>query len=1253
MRWRALTALLASGAFALALFVVSCAGLQAAPGDREAHTWLTDGVRSGAAPESQAFVSLLGDACQLPRTRYDLGDFCFWGSGYDGFDFHDDLLKEAGVLGVGMEIGWFALQGKGPETDYAIWDVEDRVNYYARNGYTISAQLGYTPGWANGVQRKSFPPNIPVEAQVVDLTNGPVQLGHAPVIMTLPLWYPMFVTPWPLPTTRHEEEVITTNFVPDPQFDENSPRTSASPVLVGSETVWVDEGGGWEQWSRVDNFFNAPDGEKVYQMNRVGVVRFKPENVWHHARTPAPGSKVKISYSSINRQYLPGADYLFDHLTGTLTRRLGDISGFVPSETFESKTLAPAWSWVNPPAEWDSSVTSPGSLHHTINTNPADQIGHFLYETLDGAGDFRLTMKINKCAVWRLGVQRPLTQTGVMVYQDENNWFRYALTTDQGRPYLTQCIGGVITTRGADGKLGWMVTPPRWINVQKVGDTYTVYTSFKSGATSPDGGYQASVTFDQALAYPLRVGPCSIGQDSEGADIDQFDIQTPQIPAGQQVAVFYNYLNPDPWLSYVREVVGHYRDRIKFWQSWNEPDQWWCWAGGQDLHAVMQGLFANAVREADPEARVIGGGYANGSNHHIETVYKLAGPGAFDYASWHPYLFSASSPDSVGWASGANDRARAIMASYGDSEKEVFFGEIASDSGVLQSGGGTNDRIQADYGTRLLLHARRLGWVKSVQWWPGEGDLADVGEHEDDQYGSHAGLFYFVPGRQRDIAGISRTGGKVAIQVTNHTDLTYRVGDRFVVSEVLPPNASFNAEFTVEELQSVYNPLFGTSKVTKIICTQNGLPDASTSAPSGLKVGIIRPVVEPKPVFYALRNLACNKGILMDLGSYDSESKLTPAGGSFPVTSVRLGLRDVSELAEVSVFTSLTCTDDRSRPSKVAAAYRGVAGQKAVVVNLNPASPALRTEKWTITALTPYYFGVEGSESGYQGIAIAGIPFASLNGVVAAVTIPMGDIPYATGEQFVFETFAGDGFKMAAVWKSTPGLSGPGQVRIDFPSPVNARYVQLQFRKAAGAASIGIDEVEVFDTSGANVAESKLYSVEGHQSWFASPAATQYSVGAARTLPDSANVEIPSAVLYLKGGGFGYVQSPDRAAGIRIEGAFEAVPGDLVTLKGWLDTKAGGERVVRLVSLGTVGQADAIPLGINGANLQDPMADGLLVRCWGMVKPGSVDADSFVLDTHDGEIQVQTPGAPTVVPGDTVSVVGAAGFDGRRIIHHL
>ncbi len=245
-----------------------------------------------------------------------------------------------------------------------------------------------------------------------------------------------------------------------------------------------------------------------------------------------------------------------------------------------------------------------------------------------------------------------------------------------------------------------------------------------------------------------------------------------------------------------------------------------------------------------------------------------------------------------------------------------------------------------------------------------------------------------------------------------------------------------------------------------------------------------------------------DKGFLIDLATYDSQDNLIPESGSYPVKNIVVGVQDRSRVASIRVLTSLTATDDVSRPSKVAARHIGQAGTAPFVVDVATISASLKTETWTLTAVSPTSFTVSASRSGAQGTATVGTAFNANNGAVS-FTIPAGANPYITGDRFEFETFVGDGWREATTWVN-PGLSGAGDIVISLPAAVQARYVSLQFVKAVGAPAFTLDEIAVQDDSGANVSQGKLYLLGGYHQTVVEPDDNVPPQSAASLSPDPA-----------------------------------------------------------------------------------------------------------------------------------------------------
>lgn len=62
------------------------------------------------------------------------------------------------------------------------------------------------------------------------------------------------------------------------------------------------------------------------------------------------------------------------------------------------------------------------------------------------------------------------------------------------------------------------------------------------------------------------------------------------------------------WSNYVKALVSRYKDKVDYFEVWNEPDGLFCWKHG--VSATEYGHFATdtakAVKEANPDAKVIG-----------------------------------------------------------------------------------------------------------------------------------------------------------------------------------------------------------------------------------------------------------------------------------------------------------------------------------------------------------------------------------------------------------------------------------------------------------------------------------------------------------------------------------------------------------------------------------------------------------------------------------------------------------------------
>jgi len=141
-----------------------------------------------------------------------------------------------------------------------------------------------------------------------------------------------------------------------------------------------------------------------------------------------------------------------------------------------------------------------------------------------------------------------------------------------------------------------------------------------------------------------------------------------ELAAGVKVLGILNYSHPayssqtedgdkhppddnEDFANYVRKTVAHFRGRINYWEVWNEPNLGLFWQPSPDpkAYAALLRVASAAVRETDPDAKVLFGGLAGGGLDfllrggrvwgYLEDVLA-ADPGilnAVDIMSIHPY----------------------------------------------------------------------------------------------------------------------------------------------------------------------------------------------------------------------------------------------------------------------------------------------------------------------------------------------------------------------------------------------------------------------------------------------------------------------------------------------------------------------------------------------------------------------------------------------------------------------------------------
>ena len=93
------------------------------------------------------------------------------------------------------------------------------------------------------------------------------------------------------------------------------------------------------------------------------------------------------------------------------------------------------------------------------------------------------------------------------------------------------------------------------------------------------------------------------------------------------------------WCLYAAAVARHFAGRVRWYEVWNEPDGDSCWSHGADAaeYGEFLKLTAQAVREGDPAAKIIGGALTIHKLDWLSGVLKTSAGDYVDAISYHNY----------------------------------------------------------------------------------------------------------------------------------------------------------------------------------------------------------------------------------------------------------------------------------------------------------------------------------------------------------------------------------------------------------------------------------------------------------------------------------------------------------------------------------------------------------------------------------------------------------------------------------------
>lgn len=172
----------------------------------------------------------------------------------------------------------------------------------------------------------------------------------------------------------------------------------------------------------------------------------------------------------------------------------------------------------------------------------------------------------------------------------------------------------------------------------------------------------------------------------------------------------YSLEGIDDYCRWAGAVVSRYKGRVKHWEVWNEPNIFF-WSGPKELYPTLLAKAYRAIKQADPEAVVLGCSTAGIDLGFIKRCIDAGSP--FDAVTVHPYR-----PDLADQAFIEELRRTAEVAE----NRRVWITEMGWPT---QLNGGTSERRQAELLARSYLCAGASGVCDNMGWYDFRSDGPD------------------------------------------------------------------------------------------------------------------------------------------------------------------------------------------------------------------------------------------------------------------------------------------------------------------------------------------------------------------------------------------------------------------------------------------------------------------------------------------------------------------------------------------------
>ena len=182
--------------------------------------------------------------------------------------------------------------------------------------------------------------------------------------------------------------------------------------------------------------------------------------------------------------------------------------------------------------------------------------------------------------------------------------------------------------------------------------------------------------------------------------------------------------DPDQFVSFVRTVVNRYKDRVKFWEIWNEPEArvYWKKQDGMKTYTELLKAVYPVIKKEDPSSVVLMGATSDTHSIALKQIYRNGGKGYFDIVNVHPFVDPVK-PNVMARLKGIHNAILKVMETYGDGNKDIWWTELGA-PGVKHpdktngwwEGISPTEEQQADWVKTIYGEPLKWKGVKKIFW---------------------------------------------------------------------------------------------------------------------------------------------------------------------------------------------------------------------------------------------------------------------------------------------------------------------------------------------------------------------------------------------------------------------------------------------------------------------------------------------------------------------------------------------------------